>query len=164
MGLHRILRALASYLCAPIVVMSVACSSSKADQQPSSGSDNPATSWGQIVLYASHFAGITPDLSAIFGDPAHPQQPRDCTSTSYGLCQVFDCAFTSSDAPQPDAASITVKTLAGRGGESTIMPSSNGHYVSTLPDLPDMTGGETLTFSATGYVVPGFTVDVTYPR
>jgi len=83
----------------------------------------------------------------------------DCTTVqTVGACVVMDC-------PDTDASSVSggTVTITGAAEPITLTPSTTGHYDARVSPDPLFNGGETLTFTASGGDVPGFTKTIKAP-
>jgi hypothetical protein len=90
---------------------------------------------------------------------ASTEGPGSCIVQDLGSCEIDWCdPMTAPVPPRPHAGELTV---AAPGGTSTGAPAADGGYVAT--GSASWVGGESVTFTAEGGEVPGFTETLTGP-
>jgi len=94
--------------------------------------------------------------SATFGETAN----QFCATKAFGACTLHQCDFDNDIPPEVDAGNITV---AGAAIPIKLVADATGDYASVESDAPLFSGGETLTFSATGATVSAFQGSVVAP-
>jgi hypothetical protein len=87
-----------------------------------------------------------------------------CSHTSLGQCTLYNC-LSARDVAGPDAGAIVVNSTDAAFSQTLTFNASgsSGSYSTYMDDNADFLGGEHVTVTTTGGVVPAFTDQLDYP-
>ena len=144
---------------ASVLALGLASGCSGGSPGPHTGIINLAVSSATLGSTSLKSTSVT---ASFFDGPGR----SDCTTSQLGACTTSVCPSGVSTGggaggmPQPDAGSISV---AGGSRAVSLSPKADGTYAQTDSTYALWNGGETLTVSGAGGLVPMFSATVTAP-
>jgi hypothetical protein len=132
--------------------------SSREETTAGDGGSSPRLGRGSVLIQ-QYDHGVSGELTTFSVQASFYKEPEysGCKESDVGSCHITDCRSLDPDGGPPyEFVSAGVIQVTGAGEPISLIPNGSGPYTAVWEEEPRLAGGETLTLSAAGDVIPAF--------